>query len=330
MASNKAKLLIVASLILVGGGAVLALSLRPRERALMPRASRIVQMSGRFPYYWWLSDHEVMRFRDPARGDWTFLRLNTKTKKEEPIEQLTRLFVRSGGKPDSVQVSPDGKWALWTGGTGGTVVATTDGRRHFDYPPGKPSEKRWMCESVRWIELLHEDDKSFTSAILHNVVDAKESARRWLQPPIPISPQYTDVPGMAPTTDDHILASIYVGGAGHFNPAVILALELGPHIERIGKFTLQPPRGCDRGQIVFDPIYGNLVWVLHYRPSLAALTGASARTGLWVTNMHGWATQEVGSLDSTSESGPYTVRWSPDGSRLSFVYRDWLWSVPAY
>src|SRR5262245_47923780 len=156
MFTGKIKIALLAALILIAGGTALAFLLRPRERPLLPRATQIVNISGKFPYYWWLSDHEVMRFRDPVRGDWTLLRLDTNTKTERVIEELTRLFAKSGGKPDSIQVAPDGRWMLWAGARGETWLSAIDGTRHFTVAPGLPSEKRWMCESYRWIELVHD------------------------------------------------------------------------------------------------------------------------------------------------------------------------------
>src|SRR5262249_9489176 len=148
-----------------------------------------------------------MRFRDPERKDWTLVSLDTTAKREETREALTRIFDMSGGKPDSIQVSPDGKWMLWTGAKGGTLVSTTDGRTHFELPPGKPSEKRWMCDSLRWIELLH-DDEYFNMHLLHSVLKPSKNRQGPLLPPVPYSTKFVNVAGMAATTDDHILASL--------------------------------------------------------------------------------------------------------------------------
>jgi hypothetical protein len=331
MHKGSTRLAILAALALVAGGAALNLYLHPRERALLPRATRITPVSNNHPYYWWLADHEIMLFRDPARSDWTLVRVNESTKRQQPLSALTRLFARSGGKPGSIQVSPDGKWMLWTNAAGGTVVSRTDGARHFDYPPGKPSEKRWMCESVRWIELVH-DGKFFSYAVMHDIVNPHKAQRRVLVPSIPCTREFVDVAGMRPTADDHILAGLWNGQEGNLNPAGIIALNMNAHLSAVGQYRLDPPHAADRAELEFAPLYGRLAWVLEYGPGLSALVGASGQTGLWVTDMFGWKSRELGSLetspDDSSSSRPVSIQWTPDGGRLSFVYRDALWTVP--
>jgi len=332
MLLRKAKYILPVALALLCGGAALALFLRPRELPLLPRATRVAAVAGAHPYYWWLSDNVVLRFRDPASGDWTFVRLDVNSQKEKPVARLTSLFARSGGKPESIQVAPDGDWMLWTGAKGQTVVSTTDGWKHLEHPPGKPSEKRWMSVGLRWIELVC-DGKDFTGAVVHNVLRPKEIQRRPLVPTISCSPQLVDVARMTPTTDEHILATLWNGPEGGIKPAVILALVLHAQINAVGKFKLHPPRDAERGEIVFAPIYGRLAWVLKYRPEWSRLTGESPRVGLWVTSMRDWRSHEVGSVevggDGKDGSGPLAVQWSPDGNSLSFVYKDALWTIPA-
>lgn len=323
------KVLVPAALALIFGGTALALYLLPREHALLPRARRIVAFShDGYPFYWWLGDHDLLLFRDPLHRDWTLVRLNETTNAQTPLDSLSGLFARSGGRPDTIQVSPDGEWMLWTGNKGQTIVARTDGAKHFEYPPGPPSEKRWMSESIRWIELV-KDGKSFNRAILHNVVDPKASEPRLLLPTIPCTPNFVDLAGMTPTTDDHILTSVWNRRPGNIEPAGIIALALNVQMSRIGRFTLDPPHALDRGHLVFAPIYGRLAWVIEYKPALSRITKAGPRVGLWVTRMNGWESHEVGSLESEGFITADSVRWTPDGTRLSFIYQDALWTVPA-
>src|SRR2546421_158980 len=116
------------------------------------------------------------------------------------------------------------------------------------------------------------------------------------------------------------------------DPAAVVALTMTAQLRGIGKLTLPPPHESDRGQLVFAPIFGGVAWVLHYGPAWSALTREGARTGLWVTDTHGANSHALGSVETTpdlnGETGPTAVKWSPDGDRLSFIYRNALWTVP--
>jgi hypothetical protein len=320
------------ALALIAGATVLVLTLRPQERPLLPRATRIVRISNAYPFYWWVSDNEILTFRDPGHDDWTLLRLDVNARQGKPVEELTRLFAKSGGRPDSVQVAPDGKGILWTGAQGGTIVATVDGARHFEYPPGEPGEKRWMFDSGHWVELVREGTQ-FTHAIFHEMDRPRESRVKPVLPAVVARPDAIDVAGMAATTDGHVLVTFWNGQAGKIDPARIVALSFTANTSEIGRFLLHPPHDVDRGALVFSPLYGRLAWVLEYQPPLSTLTGERTRTGLWVSSMQDWKAHEIGSLETTRDgkggSGPFAVQWSPDGGRLSFVYRDALWTVPA-
>src|SRR2546423_8689067 len=112
MAKGKAKLILLAALALMAGGAALLALVRPRERPLLAHATKITRVPSAHPYYWWVSDSEVLTFQDPSRDNWTLRRVNVNTKSESPADRLTRLFAKSGGRPDTVQMAPLGDWIL--------------------------------------------------------------------------------------------------------------------------------------------------------------------------------------------------------------------------
>src|SRR5690348_4434631 len=78
---------------------LLIYELRPQEKPLLPHATRIMELSGKTPFYWWLTDEAVLRFRNPAQQDWTFVRNDLKTKAETGLTTLTQFYQKSGGKP---------------------------------------------------------------------------------------------------------------------------------------------------------------------------------------------------------------------------------------
>jgi hypothetical protein len=63
------------------------------------------------------------------------------------------------------------------------------------------------------------------------------------------------------------------------------------------------------------------------------------RYDLWVSDLAGIVITEIGSVEGSSESSsssatgiryywPQDIKWNPDGARISFHYRDALWTVP--
>jgi len=307
---------------------------RPQERALLPRATRLTEISGAFPYYWWLSDSDVMVFRDPERKDWTLLRHSLKTGTTAPLDALTRLFRDSGGDPDSIQVSPDGKWMLWTGLKDGIQVATVDGARHWQEKSDGKCKVRWHPDSRRWIEVV-ETDEMFSHAILHSVDRPRVGVGKPIFPAIPSADDMVNARRMALTEDEHLLVCYWNETTGDLNPiARIRAVTFNANPGNINKIVLPIPRVSRYGELIFHPPAGRLAWVLEFeRPwSLMGLFGLSLSTGLWVTDMNGAVTHDLGSLPTTRfgrrGSGPYNVQWTPDGTRLSFVFDDALWSVP--
>lgn len=326
MAIGKLKYVLLAAPVVVLVGGALAFLQKQDERPLLERAVSVARIPNAHPYYWWLSDSEILRFRDPGQNDWTLVRQDIDTKKVKPGGRIAEIFSESGGRPESIQVAPDGGWLLWTS-KDKIVVCKTDGTKRYEYADRGRSLKIWMADGLRWIELEY-NAEIFTGAVLHSVIDPKEVQRRPVVPNISCSPKLVNVSRLTPTSDDHILATLWNGPERGIKPAVIVALVLNAHINAVGKFKLNPPRDAARGELVFAPIYGRLAWVVEYQPEWANFTGARPRVGLWVSRMRDWNKHEVGSVEST-DGGLRSVQWSPDGERLSFVHDNSVWIVPA-
>src|SRR5690242_19906799 len=128
MSSRKIKFLFLV-VALIGVIAVLGYQTRPDVPSLLPLAHKVASVPGASPYYWWLSDHEVMLVRNPERQDSAFLRHDIAANADAPMSALTEAFHKTGGQLDAVQVSPDGNWALWNGSDQTTVLASIDGTK---------------------------------------------------------------------------------------------------------------------------------------------------------------------------------------------------------
>ena len=303
------------------------------NQPLAVQKTRVLALKGAYPFYWWLSDHELLLFRDPSQKDWTFVHQDVPAKTQLPLEELTRLFQTSGGKPESIQVAPDGKHLLWTDSLGDTSLATLSGKDYTHVKSSTHRVKRWMQDSQRWVELV-EDNGMFVNALIYKVSLSPHEEFKPIFPPVSSSPAEVNLLRITPTADEHIIVHHWDGSPGRVDIGRIAALAFNASPGSNGKFDVPAPHDCEKGDLVFSPPSGHIAWVLDYKVpvSLSGLLGtARTYTGFWVTNMGSKDSQEIGSLGTQlgkNGSGPFNVQWTPDGLKLSFVYEDALWTLP--
>jgi hypothetical protein len=109
-----------------GAAAVLFFSLLPKPLMLLDRAKPYRDSKGMLEFgfeYSWLSDHEILfkgrRFGRPYTifDDWV-TRMDLRTMKEMPTAPLNKLIIKEvlelKGGPSHLNISPDGKWLLWS------------------------------------------------------------------------------------------------------------------------------------------------------------------------------------------------------------------------
>src|SRR5581483_8242427 len=315
-------------------------TLRPQSRPLLPQATRIADISGKYPFYWWITSDALLRFRDPARQDWTFVRTNLKTKTDTPLPALTQLFQKSGGKPETLQVSPFGDWALWKGADAQTFVSRLDGTHHYSVKTGT-GENRWMAEGARWIEVM-DSGTLFQGGRLYRAEDGKLIRHTALFPSTPSDPKIVNRARVATTLDDHVLVSYWNGAPGQVSYVKIAFMGFGASLMMGGHKEFTAPRESLQGDIIFAPVGRQIAWALEFQEPLPALISALSfssklparvSTGLWVMNADTRAVRDLGALDTDHNdpdrhSGPYNIQWTPDERRLSFIYNDSLWTVP--
>ena len=150
------------------------------------RAGNSWSWDGGYCDFGWLSDTELffaeMYESDPGgRIQRSHLyRYNVLTGRKTHLKRLEKLvdcFYHS-----QVEVSPDGKWLLWHGGTDEMQtmdVARFDGRHHRQWPRDIPEFRdgfyalhglRWTPDSRHWIEFKRDDGEGFSShAIVHDI-----------------------------------------------------------------------------------------------------------------------------------------------------------------
>lgn len=311
-------------LALLGVALVLLIPIRPAEPTLLARATRALPLNGAQPYYWWLSEGEVMLLRDSG-----LVRYSIAKTSETPLTEVSRQFQQSDGKPDSIKVAPNGTRLLWTGGNGDTHVSLLDGRGHFKVRSFPVCEKRWLWDSKRWVEMIGLEGQ-FVFARVSYADRSKKPSEKPMFPPIPCTTDQINVPRMEMTDDAHVLAHYWNGRPGWITPARIIAVGFTASPMNVGKFQATPPReDYAWGELIFSPSIGNFAWAMDYQASrsLSGLFGASY-TGFWVTTLGVTAPRALGAIATGRGDKPTNVQWTPSGDRLSFLYRGALWTVP--
>ncbi len=320
---NRWRVAIAIGLIISGAA---AFALYPRGQDLLSKSNRMTALSSDLPYYWWISDDEVMTVDSPKEGDLTFRRHNLTTGAVSVREALSTQFRQSGGKPDSAQISTDGSRLLWIGKDDTAHVASLDGKAHHTSSVSGTVVLRWLDDS-RWVELIG-DEELIQSAVIHSVHEPDKPKWKPIFPNIPSSPKSVNIAGIATTSDDHVLAHYWNRRVGDINPARIVAMGFSANPSVMGKFTVAPPRDdFDYGELIFGSRSGRLAWHLRFRPTLPLRSMA----GIWIMDMNGLTARELGWLaagwSGTRGPGPFNIQWTPSGEAISFIYEGALWKT---
>ncbi|HZT40651.1 MAG TPA: hypothetical protein VFA07_00610 [Chthonomonadaceae bacterium] len=257
---------------------------------------------------------------------------------------------------NACSISPDGAWMLyrnWAGGANNpfrTLTLSLNGSRRIVWPAW--SETRfdmirqpfWLPDSRHWAEIVYDhtshtflaavyglDGKHYTGVIargrwlwsgeVHGITQSGSVLiRKFNTPALPkrlVQIMEWDLQG--------ILAH-RANGSAH---ARTISIRMPANTEEVSG---PDPRISPQGD--------RLAWVLtlenaHPEPAwlqrLWALFGQRQRKtfGLWVSHLDGSQLREIGHINyQPDDEVPQDIRWTPDGKRLSFLYKGALYTVP--
>src|SRR5579872_1205992 len=101
--------------------------------------------------YYWLSDQEVLFFREIPGEDskYRIVRRNLSTGQERELSRLSALFNGTEGAPTiPVDLSPDRRWFLWYDYVNGLYAARLDGSEYFTFQKShKDASELWSPDS---------------------------------------------------------------------------------------------------------------------------------------------------------------------------------------
>lgn len=257
-------------------------------------------------------------------------------------------------------LSPDGKWLLWGAPRSMRLgdhpemrqALALDGSHRCAWTASAAfSDFHWLPDSRHWVEWVEE--KSKVVFFIHSMNPS--SRTRTLSVALPSSYHMYDI-----TPTGYVLARDYnwffrIAGilpsainswqfaqcdldllhtpsgrvAAVPTHAFRVHLPPGLHVELVDPFPVLSPQG-DRLAWLAAREYAppNSPWLRR----IWTFFGQHRQTliGLWVSRLDGNQMQEIGHLAyRPKEEVPQDIRWTPDGKRLSFLYKGGLYTVPA-
>ena len=340
MTGKRGALLIVSLSIVFG----LVLWLR-RERSLLDRATRIANVREWIclqhdPYrlyttYQWISGSELLLARRTDPKQITFYRRSLATGEETPLETLSRQFNAVKTVPTAeaakqrrdyaAQLSPDGRWLMWEASTPNytqVFCAALDGSQlvttHLNYG-AMWDHVRWLSDSRRWLAETSDAANSPSPTITVYGLDQTAAVKH-----LRIAPLAPDQYG------NYLLLAAGLRKQINLQPE---ATGLSPQ-EQVAQAGLQGhvvPLERDPGAVWHDIVLFEQA-ALYQDKRVALLQFRGDRQYLRLSSPDGSHAYDLGSIPFDSKQywkQMHELRWLPDGNRLSFLYDNALYTVPA-
>ena len=329
--------------------------------SLLARATRVTGERSWPARYFWLNDRDILTFKSPNATTFDAFRLDTKTGNELPLPELTKTF--DSRRPDEeMRLSPDRQWLLWQGrdrfGASFDVRASSISGQTVQLQCS-PREWTWLgdshtltkfCPESRLLmprfnkpgrlefPFVHLDGRSDPQCVIDSV------------PEVIIGPNLN----IATLGGSRIVGLINgkrllaANWAVDMKNAYLFDIDLAIP-KKSNRYTVSVPgTGLTHG-LVISPDGKRLTWIrTHYgfdSPFLAYLrqrapwlvSSPVPRVVVSVSDLRGKSWTEVGSvtlqrLDLTPQERRQMtdyVQWTPDSKRLSFLYKNCLYTVPA-
>ncbi|HLV79905.1 MAG TPA: hypothetical protein VKT32_06460 [Chthonomonadaceae bacterium] len=241
--------------------------------------------------------------------------------------------------PLEAVLSPDKRWLLWSslGTLSGPrwVAATLSGAEQRQWKPdsdpasqvaGLPGHALWMRDSRMWVELVYRYANRNYTITRANVYELDDSS-----PIRKIAVQGLEDGLLAGLTGDNEILMYYPPDpiGRHETPITEAHFSLVPLTSATvtaRDLTITIPTSMDIASVLLSPQGDRLAWILQ-RGGLD-----SPVYTLYVSDGEGKGMRAIGSAPYVQVgkrySWPGDLRWLPDGKRVSFVYRNALYTVP--
>jgi hypothetical protein len=350
----------LAFLLLAGCLALAAWAYVSRERLLLDVATPHMKLGrwdeSAYPYYWWLSGQEILVFRSATQegwrdtSRWTAARQDIDTGEQTPFTGLAGVFNRSEGMPWESDLSPDGRWLLWTGKEDRIFCATLDGsqfRRAFKRE-NMEDDILWLGDSRHWVEFRRdrEGQRYITTEIgsLDRAPQEPETLPIVAGSPFNSS-EDADVTYAKALSLARLILPETRWKQDPIHTTRIFELSPSRAAMSICEHTIDLPREAKGVLPYFSPSGDRIAWVFDYtRPApwqawfrrfLPFTPDGRQEESLWVSRADGTQMREIGCVrnthteDEEDDDEIGAVEWTPDGKQIGFLYKRVFYTVPA-
>ena len=309
----------------------------------------LLQTAGNLPYQWASPDkvlvkiHEVPRLVDVKTGVQTPLTGMLQALAAHP--ELGRLAQRG---PRDWILSPDGQWVLMRSYNsqqtlqrrylpislpGFWVAAKCDGSRVVSYPAmfERTTQAIWNVKNDGWMAFTPESRKP---AVIHYPLKPGET------PKSVALRDYSDY--RDPDITIGIVRKDKLVLGSWFNSAQISVIDANRSGLTLERYPIRLPARASAVELEVSPQGDRIAWMLSFSGSSPVTslsrvlpfihTGPGQTSGeVWVSDIRGEHMKPLvtGAASASVYNGIRFLRWTPDGSQISFVYDGRLYTVPA-
>ena len=343
---------------LIGMITVLTAVSWPHDRLLLNHATPMIRL-GAETRYCWLTDQQILILsrNNAVHSSFHVTIHNLTTGTQGTCPALESLLNSSGASlgNESIPVSPDGKRLLWYGRVGSgkdyLYCADVNGRLISKTPSGNQTPVlSWLSDGRQWIEykqaaLFRSDYGIPDPAPLENLLLHTTSAPGRAVPLFPSTELRSG--NFLVVVDQQML--IFRNEENDRNHILMDQYQIGPYVKRTQRFRLSSPRYAINltgeyalsasGRHVCMAVVeientSSLVRLLrHLVPSLPA--EYLGRNALFISSTKGIVLKDLGVTPAQDAwvvlENPLITQlaFSPDEKRISFVYKNTLYTVPA-
>jgi hypothetical protein len=312
----------------------------PQGDSLVSRASNFTPTDlDKWSDFFWLSDTTLLLIRDLGSDESTSLYAvyDVTARNQKQVPGIGRA-IRTAAKPDAAgpigafQVSPNGRFLLWTRAKQGWVAELDTGKVIRRWRVSDRCHIQWLGDSSGWAEFVADEEDDFESVNVWSLANNTAARRVSVPPSIP----YFNVVSLQRGVMVGASRLMVAGGigrgsmAGRVDHQEVLTFDFsGSRVTLSVKSTVPPPQEY-LWNVLLSPSGQHVAWLFEkpvHPPPVGTiekshnLTGSSARK-VWavsVGSLKGNMVRELGTVSGDHEGAPIErLEWLPSGRSLSF------------
>jgi hypothetical protein len=328
------------------------------EQDLLTKATKISDTTdwdlhttcGIQPYqdYFWASPESVFYFRHEEEVSPLLCRYDLKTEEESVYREVSKMWSDDGTYKKDIEISPDGEWVLWTGdyhpqdySYHGNYGAKIDGSQKFHVGYGPETDIgcggwKWMPDSRHFEEVTGRYDEAteeYTEQTYRiRSVERPQSADSVSRKQVGV---YSDRRTHHWIANNRVILVDQDLSSKHGSRYHLEEIEVTTEPRRLHRWTVSLPNTIEREEMQIAPDGQHLAWILFQptkskefheaRVCISRMDGSQMRE---IGHMNVLPLDDGGSISADVDSYPHRLKWLPDGNRLSFLYKNALYTVP--